>query len=269
MENKKTIILFSDTLLDDDSRVIQQINFLANHYNVIVVSKMSSNNITRQYPDNVKFIEIKTKQAKSVANTLYNLELNKKKSFKNKVISYLLRRKLKYSMEELFIESNKSYGNLHEQVYDYLNELKLTKSVCAIYVNGTYCLAAALLLKNKLTVKNENNIILISDLHGPYSNCIGKDIQQSTPVIKRNINRSDLMVGTSKKIIEEYVEKLNYKKDALIVNNVENYVDIDPQVNNSNQIKLVHLVTYNENERIYKLLDIIEKVDDDYTLDFI
>jgi len=52
----------------------------------------------------------------------------------------------------------------------------------------------------------------------------------------------------------------------LVVNNVENYVDINPQVNNSNKIELVHLVTYNENERIYKLLDIMDKLEGNYTL---
>ncbi|MCM1988737.1 glycosyltransferase [Oceanirhabdus seepicola] len=266
-----TVIVFTHSVIDNDSRIQNQVNQLAKKFTVYLCCRNSNSNRLNEVLDkNVIPIPY---EGYPVFGRVHSTILNRtmsKHNFIEKIVEKVLN---KY----LLINTNSCYLNyigyaevMKQQLLEELEERNdLNKSI-AIIANDIYILPHAYSLYLKLN-KQYEKVRLIGDMHelhfASYNHEDDFKRELRKWILNNFIDKCDLITSVSEECVDLYKEKFNLSNTMSIMN-VAKYAEIPIQIKNTEEIKLVHTGGASPERKLENMIDLMELLPKNYKLYF-
>ncbi len=266
-----TVIVFTHSVIDNDSRIQNQVNQLAKNFTVYLCCRNSDSNRLKEVLDK-KVIPIPYRGYPIFGRT-HSRILNKNMT-KHNLVEKLVKKAInKY----LLLNTNSCYLNyigyaevMKQQLLKELNKKNdLNKSI-AIIANDIYILPHAHSLYMELN-KEYEKVKLIGDMHEIHFDFYNHedDFKRELRnwILNNFIDKCHLITSVSDECTNLYKEKFNLVNTMSIMN-VAKYEEIPIQIKKTEEIKLVHTGGASTERKLENMIDLMELLPNNYKLYF-
>ena len=259
---KKRILIICFNTLDNDPRVLRQINALKTDFEVV----------TAGYSDSkmgVKHVQLKEYVYKMI-DFYFNYPLPLRKIFAGFTQIYIRTRRIRAMAINTILKLSASKAMLYERQYwtDIAKEnyrMLKDEKVDFVLANDIHTLPLAAKLKTE-------KVKLIFDAHeySPGENDSNPDwVKRYKPqveyVCKKYFPCINLMFCVGYSIGDEY--KKNFGIESVIITNATDYVDLKPKPHNKFPIRLIHHGASIPERHLELMIEAMDFLGDNYTLD--